>query len=241
MALPVNIDDLVNHRKVEWARIEYKEGWNPEKVLHSLCAFANDIDNWGGGLVEGRNTGVPIIVNVMRRNGSPMPVFSSPENRDWLSVTLPINPHFCEMNCEMKNPISQTIAPETSLISQRGPLNNRGENGGKSAIFGHVVEVITAEEELALINSALKSTPLISQIISQRRNAEDIYVRLSNIIQFMRRDSHIGLELLSKQLNVSRRTLQQDVKSLKSAGFVGREGPDCGGSWVVLLDYGRNR
>ena len=183
MALPVNMDDLVNHRKVEWARIEYKEGWNPEKVLHSLCAFANDIDNWGEGynFVEGRNTGVPVIVNVMRGNGSPMPVFSSPENRDWLSVTLPVNPHFCEM----KNPISQTI--------------------------------------------------------SQRRNAEDIYVRLSNIIQSMRRDSHIGLELLSKQLNVSRRTLQQDVKSLKSAGFVDREGPDFGGSWVVLLDYGRNR
>ena len=51
MALPVNIDDLVNHRKVECARIEYKEGWNPEKVLHTLCAFANDIDNWGGGYV----------------------------------------------------------------------------------------------------------------------------------------------------------------------------------------------
>ena len=45
MALPINIDDLVNHRKVESARIEYKEGWNPEKVLHTLCAFANDIDN----------------------------------------------------------------------------------------------------------------------------------------------------------------------------------------------------
>ena len=44
MALPVNIDDLVNHRKVEYARIEYKEGWNPEKVLHTLCAFANDIE-----------------------------------------------------------------------------------------------------------------------------------------------------------------------------------------------------
>ena len=51
MALPVNIDDLVNHRKVEWARIEYKEGWNPEKVLHALCAFAKDIDNWGGGYI----------------------------------------------------------------------------------------------------------------------------------------------------------------------------------------------
>jgi len=30
MALPVNIDDLINHRKVECARIEYKAGWNPD-------------------------------------------------------------------------------------------------------------------------------------------------------------------------------------------------------------------
>ena len=60
MALPVNIDDLINHRKVEWARIEYKEGWNPEKVLHTLCAFANDLDNWGGGYV---------ILGVEEKNG----------------------------------------------------------------------------------------------------------------------------------------------------------------------------
>ena len=48
MALPLNIDDLIHQRRVEGARIEYKRDWNPEKVLHSACAFANDIDNWGG-------------------------------------------------------------------------------------------------------------------------------------------------------------------------------------------------
>ena len=47
MALPLNIDDLIHQRKEESARIEYKKDWNPEKVLHSVCAFANDIDNWG--------------------------------------------------------------------------------------------------------------------------------------------------------------------------------------------------
>ena len=47
MALPLNIDDLIHQRKVESARIEYKKDWNPEKVLHSVCAFANDIGNWG--------------------------------------------------------------------------------------------------------------------------------------------------------------------------------------------------
>ena len=63
MALPVNIDDLINHRRVEWARIEYKKGWNPEKVLHTICAFANDIDNWGGGYV---------VIGVEEKNGRPV-------------------------------------------------------------------------------------------------------------------------------------------------------------------------
>ncbi|HEY5510424.1 MAG TPA: hypothetical protein VIK10_05275 [Prolixibacteraceae bacterium] len=49
MALPVNITELLHGKVVEWERLEFKEGWNPEDVLHSVCAFANDINNWGGG------------------------------------------------------------------------------------------------------------------------------------------------------------------------------------------------
>ena len=63
MALPINIDDLIRHRRVESARIEYKKDWNPERVLHSVCAFANDIDNWGGGYV---------ILGVEERDGEPV-------------------------------------------------------------------------------------------------------------------------------------------------------------------------
>lgn len=51
MALPVNINDLVNGHTVEWERIEFKKGWNPEVVIRSMCAFANDINNWGGGYI----------------------------------------------------------------------------------------------------------------------------------------------------------------------------------------------
>lgn len=36
MALPVNIDDLINHRKVEWARIEYKERWIRHECAENL-------------------------------------------------------------------------------------------------------------------------------------------------------------------------------------------------------------
>lgn len=51
MALPINIEDLVNGQIVEWERLECKEGWNPEVVVRSMCAFANDLHNWGGGYI----------------------------------------------------------------------------------------------------------------------------------------------------------------------------------------------
>lgn len=51
MALPINIEDLLNKRKIEGNRIEFKKGWNPADIYHSLCAFANDFDNLGGGYV----------------------------------------------------------------------------------------------------------------------------------------------------------------------------------------------
>ena len=49
MAIPISIDRLLNENIVEWARIEFKESWNPDAVLKTISAFANDLDNWGGG------------------------------------------------------------------------------------------------------------------------------------------------------------------------------------------------
>lgn len=47
--LPINVRDLLEQRTVEGERVEYKAGFNPEQVLHTLCAFANDFHNLGGG------------------------------------------------------------------------------------------------------------------------------------------------------------------------------------------------
>lgn len=62
MALPININQLINRRVVENARVEYKGKWNPEPIIHSICAFANDIDNWGGGY---------IIIGIEEEDGMP--------------------------------------------------------------------------------------------------------------------------------------------------------------------------
>lgn len=48
MAIPTNIKTLLSGEVVEWARIEFKETWDAAASLKTICAFANDLDNWGG-------------------------------------------------------------------------------------------------------------------------------------------------------------------------------------------------
>ncbi len=60
MELEINIEDLLNKRRVESDRIEFKAGWNPDDIYHSVCAFANDFDNVGGGY---------ILIGVEENNG----------------------------------------------------------------------------------------------------------------------------------------------------------------------------
>lgn len=63
MAIPTNIKTLLSGDVVEWARIEFKETWNAEASLKSVCAFANDLDNWGGGY---------IVIGVEENEGQPV-------------------------------------------------------------------------------------------------------------------------------------------------------------------------
>ena len=42
MALPINIESLLSGSAVESNQLEYKEGWNPDTIYRSICAFAND-------------------------------------------------------------------------------------------------------------------------------------------------------------------------------------------------------
>lgn len=51
MALAINIEDLLNKQRIESNRIEFKRGWNPASIYHSVCAFANDFDDFGGGYI----------------------------------------------------------------------------------------------------------------------------------------------------------------------------------------------
>ena len=81
MALPVNIDLLLGGQVVEWARLEFKRSWNPEDAIHTICAFANDLENWGGGY---------LIIGVAEQDGRPIlpPVGLQPAQVDAIQKDL---------------------------------------------------------------------------------------------------------------------------------------------------------
>lgn len=60
MPLHINVEDLLSSKTVESDRVEFKQGWNPDAIYRTICAFANDFDNTGGGYV---------IIGIEEENG----------------------------------------------------------------------------------------------------------------------------------------------------------------------------
>ena len=79
--LPISIEDLLYQRTIESERIEYKADWNPESILHTICAFANDFHNLGSGY---------IVIGIAEENGMPVlpPVGLAAEKIDKIQKEL---------------------------------------------------------------------------------------------------------------------------------------------------------
>ena len=61
--IPLKIETLLEGQVVERNRVEYKEGWNPADIIHTICAFANDYSNVNGGY---------LVIGVEAKEGIPM-------------------------------------------------------------------------------------------------------------------------------------------------------------------------
>ena len=61
--ISLKIETLLGGKVVEKNRVEYKEGWKPSDITHSICAFANDYANVNGGY---------IVIGVKEDNGAPI-------------------------------------------------------------------------------------------------------------------------------------------------------------------------
>lgn len=63
MPLPINIDELIHGQTVEWERIEFKKGWNDLEIIQTICAYANDFGNQGGGY---------LLIGIAEEAGKPL-------------------------------------------------------------------------------------------------------------------------------------------------------------------------
>ena len=91
MSLPIDVSDLIHQKKVK-DQIEYKSGWNPEPIIHTITAFANDFDNMGGGY---------ILIGVEEENGRPkLPLLGlDPERLDEIQQDLLNKCNLIEPRC----------------------------------------------------------------------------------------------------------------------------------------------
>ena len=99
MAIPVNIEDLINQRTVESTRIEYKENFNPEPIIRSICAFANDIDNIGGGY---------IIIGIEEETGFPKYPLKG-VNKESIDGTLKKLREYCHFIEPLYEPVVEPV------------------------------------------------------------------------------------------------------------------------------------
>lgn len=104
-ALPINISELLEGQIVEWERLEFKTGWNPEDVIHTMCAFANDFNNWGGGY---------LVIGVSEQDGQPVfpPIGLEPNKIDEIQKKI------LDLSYKLRPNYHPVVAP----ISFRGKL-----------------------------------------------------------------------------------------------------------------------
>lgn len=183
MALPVNIQQLLTGRIAEWERLDFKKGWNPEDVMHTMCAFANDIHNWGGGY---------IVVGVEERDGTPIlpPCGIDISEVDGIQKELV---RLCNMIQPVVNIITEPVeyqgktllviwVPGGELRPYKAPIYLGKESLKQGKVYyvrqGSVTRIANAEEEQMLIRLCNKIP--FDDRICQQASLDDfnmIYIR----------------------------------------------------------------
>lgn len=108
-------------------------------------------------LIEGRNTGYPMIINSLKKNGSPLPIFKMDENRTYLSVTLPIHPYFkkddnSDTSIIYKEKIKEAL--NGKVLSLRSLAREMGYKGISKKLSNEVEKMILTKEIIRVIDGS---------------------------------------------------------------------------------------
>ena len=176
MPLPFNIGKLMSGLIVEWERLELKRGWNPLSVVHTLCAFANDFHNLGGGFV---------LIGVAECPGQPKPMvvgLSAFEVDTIQKEILQLG------NCAIRPPYHPAIAPYQidgwtvlviwALGGQARPYKARLSLGKDGRDWGYFIRkgssTVRAKERDELELMSLAATVPFDDRINLRARVDDL-------------------------------------------------------------------
>lgn len=259
MALHIDIEALLSNQRIESNRIEFKQGWNAPKIYQSICAFANDFDNIGGGY---------ILVGVEEENGT---------------VKRPI----CGVPDESLDRILKSMVGynhEISILSYSGPDRSISADALKSAQYlqarryrnrrlgdflkelklseGRATGIPTIQDELkrngspkAIIETDQERSFFLIRIPCHpdfvlRDWSEDINdtindtindivndtvkQRLAKMLQLLIQNPSLSKKQLALELGISVPTISRDLSLLVEYQVIERKGGRKNGQWVFL-------
>lgn len=184
MALRISIQDLIQGNIVESQRIEYKEGWNPEPILHTICAFANDFQNIGGGYV---------VVGIAENNGQPVlpPAGIAADKldklqKDIVDVCHSLNPSYFP-NIEIHSFQGKNIIIIQCLSGDVRPYSapetlGKGSRRYKYIRVGSVTKRISNQEEERQLDEISRRVPFDDRA---NHTADLNYIDISLIQQYL--------------------------------------------------------
>lgn len=222
MALAINIDDLLNKQRIESNRIEFKKGWNPSSIYHSVCAFANDFDDLGGGyIVVGVDIDEATGVAIRPVNGIPTEMIDG-ILQDMVGYNNKISPYY--MPRTSVNVLVNNGSPRANVVTDEERTFFRITIPCHEAAGNIIADIAHKDGSLKVskrgsLKTALQSAPETAlQIIKEIRN-----------------NPNITLSELAEKIGVSRRWIATNIKHLQDTGAVKRIGPNKGGYWEIIV------
>ncbi|MDD3535575.1 MAG: ATP-binding protein [Candidatus Cloacimonetes bacterium] len=159
MNLPINIENLLKAGTIESERIEYKSGWNPEPIMKTICAFANDFRDLNGGY---------IVIGVEAPDGIPVlpPKGLNPKaidkmQRELIGVTRLIEPPYSPISVPASYQDCSLLViycPGGNSRPYRCAINNANKSNKAYYIRQHSSTIpANQEQELELIRLTRES------------------------------------------------------------------------------------
>jgi len=156
-------------------------------------------------LTEGRSTGVPTIQAKLAENGSPRAIFETTDDRLTFLVTIPVHE-----GCIESSEVSSETSSETDMKSS-GTQSKSSGTGSETAEF-----------------SSERSSETKNFSSETGSETKDL------IITIIRQNPRVTTAEIAMQLNMSSRGVEKQIRKLREAGKIKRNGGRFGGYWEII-------